>query len=77
MLNVFLFIACIPCGFAQKPVLLYPGGVPNSKRIPDTYVETNENNKVGFVSIPSLTPFFPEKAKANGAAVIICPGGGA
>lgn len=76
MLNILLFLACIPCGFAQQSVLLYPDGVPNSKKTPATYVETNENNKIGFVSIPSLTPFFPEKAKANGAAVIICPGGG-
>lgn len=26
--------------------------------------------------IPTLTPFFPEKGTANGAAMIICPGGG-
>ncbi len=26
--------------------------------------------------IPSLTPYFPEPAKATGAAVVICPGGG-
>lgn len=76
ILNILLFIACIPCGFAQQPILLYPDGVPNSKKTPPTYVEINESNKIGFVSIPSLTPFFPEKGKANGAAVIICPGGG-
>ncbi|HXS68995.1 MAG TPA: alpha/beta hydrolase [Candidatus Polarisedimenticolia bacterium] len=26
--------------------------------------------------IPTLTPFFPEKGTANGAAMVICPGGG-
>jgi acetyl esterase/lipase len=26
--------------------------------------------------IPTLTPFWPEKAKANGAAMVVCPGGG-
>jgi len=26
--------------------------------------------------IPTLTPYFPEPAKATGAAVVICPGGG-
>ena len=26
--------------------------------------------------VPTLTPFFPDPAKANGTAVIICPGGG-
>ncbi|SMD13270.1 alpha/beta hydrolase [Pedobacter nyackensis] len=76
ILNILLFIACIPYGFAQQSVLLYPDGVPNSKKTPFSYVETKEDNKVSFVSIPTITPFFPEKAKANGAAVIICPGGG-
>jgi len=28
------------------------------------------------ISIATLTPFFPEKGKANGAAVIVAPGGG-
>ena len=28
------------------------------------------------VSIPTLTPFLPEKGKANGVAVIVAPGGG-
>ena len=31
---------------------------------------------ISNVSIPTLIPFFPEKGKANGTAVIICPGGG-
>jgi acetyl esterase/lipase len=26
--------------------------------------------------IPTLTPFFPDPAKATGAAIVICPGGG-
>ena len=26
--------------------------------------------------IPTLTPYFPEPAKATGAAIVICPGGG-
>jgi acetyl esterase/lipase len=29
-----------------------------------------------MVTEPTLTPFFPSKEKANGTAVIICPGGG-
>ena len=28
------------------------------------------------ISIATLTPFLPEKGKANGAAVIVAPGGG-
>src|SRR3974377_75575 len=26
--------------------------------------------------IPTLTPFFPDPAKATGAAMVVCPGGG-
>lgn len=76
IINILLFITCFTCAFAQQAVLLYPDGVPNSKKTPSTYVEINENSKVGFVSIPTITPFFPEDGKANGTAVIICPGGG-
>lgn len=55
---------------------LYPNGVINSKPTPDTYVETtNADSHVSKVSVPTLIPFFPEKGKANGTAVIICPGG--
>ena len=60
----------------DKPILLYPNGVPNSKTAPADYVENDENAHAAKVTIPTLTPFFPEKGTANGAAVIICPGGG-
>jgi acetyl esterase/lipase len=60
----------------NKPIKLYPKGVPNSKAAPAGYAEKNENNRVSMVTDPVLTPFFPEKGKANGTAVIICPGGG-
>ncbi|WP_345954944.1 alpha/beta hydrolase [Mucilaginibacter sp. PAMB04168] len=64
--------------FAQstQPIKLYPKGVPNSKAAPAAYAEKNENSRVSMVTDPVLTPFFPEKGKANGASIIICPGGG-
>lgn len=64
--------------FAQqlKPMLLYPDGIPNSKPTPATYIETDDSETSSKVSIPTLTPYFPEKGKANGTAVVICPGGG-
>ncbi len=63
---------------AQEPaqINLYPNGVPNSKPAPADYVENDANAHVVKVTTPTLTPFFPEKGKANGTAVIICPGGG-
>jgi acetyl esterase/lipase len=67
--------------FAQEQAFpLYPRGVPNSKPTPATYVEKNDradnDQWVTDVSAPTLTPFIPEKGMANGAAVVICPGGG-
>jgi acetyl esterase/lipase len=52
-------------GTAQEPkvLLLWPDGAPGAKG-------EEEADK------PSLTVFTPPAAKANGAAVIICPGGG-
>ncbi|MEK7833599.1 MAG: alpha/beta hydrolase [Acidobacteriota bacterium] len=65
---------------AQKVIRLYPGAAPGSEHwkhqekeyfspIWNTQVVTNVVN-------PTLTVFQPEPAKANGTAVIICPGGG-
>jgi acetyl esterase/lipase len=66
--------------FAQEtaPILLYANGVPNSKPAPAGYVEPDitKVTMLNKVTVPTMTPFFPEKGKANGTAVIICPGGG-
>jgi acetyl esterase/lipase len=65
--------------FAQqeKPIPLYPKGIPNSKKAPADYVEKIEHGvSYSKVTDPTLTPYFPEKGKANGTAIVICPGGG-
>jgi acetyl esterase/lipase len=59
----------------QKPILLYPNGVPNSIKAPATYVEKREGFSVSLVTEPTITPYFPEKGKATGTAIIIFPGG--
>lgn len=68
---------------AQQVILLYGGKIPNSKDIAgltDTSaVFPSGNKKIHFilrVARPDLTVFLPEKSKATGIAVIICPGGG-
>lgn len=58
-----------------QPILLYPGGVPNSKPAPADYVEKNNNGWVTNVTEPTLTPYLPEKNLATGTAVIVIPGG--
>lgn len=60
--------------YAQTEMPLYPGRVPNAKEAENQ--ETNENNVVRNVSKPTLTAFLPPAGTGNGAAVIICPGGG-
>lgn len=63
--------------FAQQQIPLYPNGVPNSKKTPVTYIErVDQTDWITGVSIPTITPYFPEKGKSNGTAIIIFPGGG-
>src|ERR1017187_8392792 len=73
-----LFFAVQLALFAQaapQTISLWPNGAPgfeSRKDIPESaasYWVKNINN-------PSLTVFLPLKEKANGAAVVICPGGG-
>ena len=62
---------------AQEIIKLYPGAVPNSR---PTNIEENknlpDNGMYNRVITPTLEAYLPQKEKASGAAVIICPGGG-
>jgi acetyl esterase/lipase len=58
---------------APSIVVLWPEGVPGAKAIG---AERNAGGKVANVSEPTLTVYGPAVDKANGTAVIICPGGG-
>jgi len=66
---------------AQQIMDLYPDKVPNSK-IDANYIERSDTSKtdgkirISKVTKPQLIAFYPEKGKANGTSVIICPGGG-
>lgn len=75
---LLLIVLTINVAFAQQNAIpLYPKGVPNSKPTPATYVEkTNETNWITGVTVPTITPYLPAKDKANGAAIVIFPGGG-
>jgi acetyl esterase/lipase len=77
ILSVLTFMAFSSFAQMQPPIPLYTHGVPNSKPTPPTYKEYYGSDSFLFkVSIPTITPYFPDKDKANGTAVIICPGGG-
>jgi acetyl esterase/lipase len=64
---------------AQNEIPLYDGKIPDSKDPGSAtgIIFNNEVNEIVFnVSVPTITVFLPPKEKANGTAVIICPGGG-
>ncbi len=78
------FISTAPCLAADDPVeiSLWPGGAPGSEgnKTGNVVVDQGKNGKISRsvtqVHDPSLTIYLPAKDKANGAAVVICPGGG-
>lgn len=64
---------------AQEIIPLYKVKVPNSKPLASrekTEVGKDGILRISKVSEPTLMAFFPPRDKANGTAVVICPGGG-
>lgn len=52
-------------GFAEikEPIALWPSGAPGALGS-------------GTNDVPTVTPYLPDPAKATGAAIVVCPGGG-
>ncbi|NHA05718.1 alpha/beta hydrolase [Mucilaginibacter sp. HC2] len=77
-LSAFILMITTAAAYSQEyPILLYTKGVPNSKPTPAAYIEkTDQRFWIDHVSQPTLTPYFLPKDKANGAAIIVIPGGG-
>jgi acetyl esterase/lipase len=82
MFNTFKFIFCLVLlpGFLvaqekQQVIHLWPNGAPgfesrkNEPELAKDYWVRNIHN-------PSVTVFTPPKDKANGGAIVVCPGGG-
>src|SRR5690606_24065900 len=64
--------------FSQETPKVFPlweDGAPGFEHLKDQ-PEKAKDWWVKNIHNPSLTAYFPEKEKANGTAVIICPGGG-
>jgi endo-1,4-beta-xylanase len=62
-------------------ILLWPNGAPGSENVTakENYSPPTARSPHGHLSpvhYPSVFVFLPPKEKANGAAVLICPGGG-
>lgn len=71
-----------PAGREEIP--LYPAGSLPSAEVPESWgvfvadipgAGHTEQLVVRNVSVPTITPFLPDPAKATGAAVIVAPGG--
>lgn len=78
-LSFLLLICMITTLHAQKTISLYEGKVPNSLPYHTKEIwepQSNGDTIVHYTSEPTLTIFPADKSKANGTAVIICPGGG-
>ena len=74
--TLMLMSAVILTNAQEKPLPLYPNGVPNAKPTPKTYVEKVDKDWIYKVITPTIIPYFPGKGTANGTAIIIFPGGG-
>lgn len=76
---VFATVAIVLNTTAQTVLPLYADKIPNSIQNTEKE-EKNVNNtgqiRYGKVTAPTLEVHLPEKDKANGAAVVIVPGGG-
>lgn len=79
LLHSLLLAASLHAAEAPKEILLWPNGAPGSEGKDTPEVVTRDAGgelRVNNVNKPTLTPFLPAKGKANGAAVIVAPGGG-
>lgn len=61
--SVFSTVASLLGADSSNPIPLWPGGAPGA---------LGQEEK----DVPTLTPFLPDPARATGAAIVICPGGG-
>ena len=75
---VLLFTTLVAAS-EQQEISHWPGGAPGSEGKTDQEIVqggTNGERSVYRINNPSITPYLPPKDKANGAAVIVIPGGG-
>jgi acetyl esterase/lipase len=70
--------ATTAAGTAAPVLPLYTNSIPDSKpsQVRETSETSNGRTSIANVVQPTLTVFVPDRAKANGTSVIICPGGG-
>lgn len=70
-----LICTALATGFSQEKILLYPNGAAESNEL-KTEERHRDNDFLLDVSEPRMYTYLVSKEKANGTAVLICPGGG-
>ncbi len=75
---ILLTLVCYQVGAQQitpQQIYLWENGAPGFEKRKNEPEEAKDW-WVKNIHNPSITAFFPEQGKANGTAVVICPGGG-
>ena len=63
--------------FAQEIIPLYAGVIPNARKAANELAsEPLQGGMYRRSTLPTLEVYLPEKEKATGVGVVICPGGG-
>lgn len=76
LFTVILLIVVLPViTNAQTLLNLYPGEIPNARQGHLPPIANPSAGMANRVITPELEMYIPEKDKATGAAVIVCPGG--
>ena len=80
MLKKLIFLLCLfpAMTFAQtapQVIPLWKNGAPGFEKLKDV-PEQAKDYWVKNINNPSLAVYLPPKDKANGAAIVVCPGGG-
>ena len=79
MKSIFIFFILFLASqhiLTAQTIPLYPDSIPNSRPSPNEETVENKDGMIGKISVPALYLFPASLEKANGTAVIICPGGG-
>lgn len=74
VLGVCMAFCAVALAAEPATIPLWPEGVPGLRA--DAAAERIVNDRIVGVHFPSLTLYAPEPDKANGTAVVFCPGGG-
>lgn len=72
---IFIIPASVLAQSEPFAIPLWPKGAPGFEKLRNV-PEQAKDYWVKNINNPSLTVFLPPKGKANGSAVVVCPGGG-